>query len=178
MGHGSPEEIGRQVVSEHPSFFFPAFAGASDRIATARPATKKSDETFMAIPPMCRDSECQSHSLRYHQTDTNLSRQFNLDTAAPTSQLGQTRRFDYAPVASGLTPSTDILGVGRHVSKVPTGDQVHRGSRVATPQFHNYRSDDLSDGERMLRAQLRPLFARAAVPAMSKTLRYAKTPHR
>jgi hypothetical protein len=63
VGHGSPEEIGRQVVSEHPPFLFPAFAGAIDKIATAKPATKKSDETFMAIPAMSRDRKCQSHSF-------------------------------------------------------------------------------------------------------------------
>ena len=41
--------------------------------ATARLATKKSDENFTAIPPMSWDGKCQSQSLRYHWTDANLS---------------------------------------------------------------------------------------------------------
>ena len=35
------------------------------------------------------------------------------------SGLGPSRRFDHAPATSGLPPSTDILRVRRHVSKVP-----------------------------------------------------------
>jgi hypothetical protein len=45
-------EILGQVVTEHPYFllfsFFSAFAGAIEKIAAARPATK-SDAAFMAI---------------------------------------------------------------------------------------------------------------------------------
>ena len=40
--------------------------------ATARLATKKSDENFTAIPPMSGDSKRQSQSLRYHRPDANL----------------------------------------------------------------------------------------------------------
>ena len=38
------------------------------------------------------------------------------------SETGQSRRFDYAPATSGLPPSTDILRIRRHVSKVPKAD--------------------------------------------------------
>jgi hypothetical protein len=40
----------------------------------------------------------------------------------PTSEMGQSRHFDRAPLTSGLPRSTDIVSTGRHVSKVPTGD--------------------------------------------------------
>jgi hypothetical protein len=51
-----------------------ALAGAIDEIAIARPATKNSDEAFMAIPPVSWDGKCQSRNFRYHWTDTNLNR--------------------------------------------------------------------------------------------------------
>ena len=35
------------------------------------------------------------------------------------SDMGQSRRFDRAPLTSGLPRLADILGVSRHVSKVP-----------------------------------------------------------
>jgi hypothetical protein len=35
------------------------------------------------------------------------------------SELGQSRHFDRAPIASGLPLRTDIGSIGRHVSKVP-----------------------------------------------------------
>jgi hypothetical protein len=38
------------------------------------------------------------------------------------SGLGQKRRFDRLPFTSGLPPSTDIVGVHRHVAKVPGAD--------------------------------------------------------
>jgi hypothetical protein len=38
------------------------------------------------------------------------------------SQLGQSRHFDRAPLASALPPTPDILSARRHVSKVPKGD--------------------------------------------------------
>jgi hypothetical protein len=38
------------------------------------------------------------------------------------SELGQSRHFDRSPVTSGLPLRTDIGGIGRHVSKVPTTD--------------------------------------------------------
>jgi hypothetical protein len=37
---------------------------------------------------------------------------------------GQTRRFDGAPLTSGLASTPDILSAYRHVSKVPIGDMV------------------------------------------------------
>src|SRR3984957_21246574 len=41
------------------------------------------------------------------------------------SPSGQTRRFDDAPITSGLPLSTNIGGTDRHVSKVPTSDIPH-----------------------------------------------------
>ena len=38
------------------------------------------------------------------------------------SPLGQSRRFDCVPPTAALPPSTDIVRVGRHVSKVPTAE--------------------------------------------------------
>jgi hypothetical protein len=38
------------------------------------------------------------------------------------SELGQSRHFDRAPLASGLRRLADILKVSRHVSKVPNPD--------------------------------------------------------
>jgi hypothetical protein len=46
--------------------------------ATARLATKKSDESFTFIPPMSWDGKCQSQSLRYLWTDANLSHRLSL----------------------------------------------------------------------------------------------------
>jgi hypothetical protein len=42
--------------------------------------------------------------------------------AMPTSEMGQSRRFDRMTATSGLPRRTDILRVGGHVSKVPAGD--------------------------------------------------------
>jgi hypothetical protein len=39
-----------------------------------------------------------------------------------TSGMGQTRHFEHAPIASGITREADILRAGRHVSKVPNAD--------------------------------------------------------
>ena len=36
--------------------------------------------------------------------------------------VGQKRRFDRLPFTSGLLPSTDIVGVRRHVANVPMAD--------------------------------------------------------
>jgi hypothetical protein len=36
--------------------------------------------------------------------------------------LAQKRRFDRLPFTSGLSPSTDIVGVRRHVANVPKSD--------------------------------------------------------
>jgi hypothetical protein len=38
------------------------------------------------------------------------------------SGLGQTRRFDRAPITSGLPRQADIFRDRRHVSRVPTPD--------------------------------------------------------
>jgi hypothetical protein len=43
------------------------------------------------------------------------------------SQLGQSRHFDRAPLTSGLPRLADILGVVRHVSKVPEADLKQKG---------------------------------------------------
>jgi hypothetical protein len=43
--------------------------------------------------------------------------------------IGQTRRFDDAPITSGLPVLTDIGGTGRHVSKVPLPDSC--GATIA-----------------------------------------------
>jgi hypothetical protein len=39
-----------------------------------------------------------------------------------TSVSGQSRRFGRRPTTSGLPLETDIVGAGRHVSKVPGAD--------------------------------------------------------
>ena len=38
--------------------------------------------------------------------------------------MGQSRRFDRLSATSGLPLETDIVRVGRHVSKVPRGDII------------------------------------------------------
>jgi hypothetical protein len=40
----------------------------------------------------------------------------------PMTALGQWRRFDPLPAASGLPLTADLVRPGRHVSNVPTGD--------------------------------------------------------
>ena len=40
------------------------------------------------------------------------------------SALGQSRHFGRRPTTSGLHPETDIVSVGRHVSKVPEADML------------------------------------------------------
>jgi hypothetical protein len=40
-------------------------------------------------------------------------------TYQQTVAMGQKRRFDRLPFTSGLPPSTDIVGVRRHVANVP-----------------------------------------------------------
>jgi hypothetical protein len=40
----------------------------------------------------------------------------------PMSETGHSRRFDRTTATSGLPRRTDILRIGGHVSKVPTGD--------------------------------------------------------
>jgi hypothetical protein len=62
---------------------------------------------------------------------------------------GQSRRFDRAPVTSGLPRAADILSVGRDVSNVPlatspeSSDQKKSRPKAA-PQF---KSDDRRSGE-------------------------------
>ena len=41
------------------------------------------------------------------------------------SQLGQSRHFACAPLTSGLPRLADILGINRHVRKVPIADTLH-----------------------------------------------------
>src|SRR5690242_12702674 len=41
-------------------------------------------------------------------------------TAARRAVMGQSRHFGRRRTTSGLPPSTDIVGVPRHVAKVPT----------------------------------------------------------
>ena len=73
--------------------------------ATARLATKKSDENFTAIPPISGDGKRQSQNSRYHWPDANLSHGFSLGTLQrPMSELvirvGLTRRVPFADVIS------------------------------------------------------------------------------
>jgi hypothetical protein len=42
------------------------------------------------------------------------------------SQLGKKRRFDRLPFTSGLSPSTDIVGVRRHVANAPRPEVTRR----------------------------------------------------
>jgi len=56
-------------------------------------------------------------SRDHSRSDQSLGR-----SAQPMSLLGQSRRFDDAPITSGLPLLTDIGGTGRHVSKVPQTD--------------------------------------------------------
>ena len=44
----------------------------------------------------------------------------------PKSETGQSRHFGRRPTTSGLPPEADIIGAGRHVSKVPTPDLTTR----------------------------------------------------
>jgi hypothetical protein len=64
------------------------------------------------------------------------------------SRLGQKRRFERRPIASGLPPTPDILGVRRHVSKVPTRDSCTAENRISirSPRFqHGDRFIDATD---------------------------------
>ena len=58
----------------------------------------------------------------------------------PMSQMGQSRHFGRQPTTSGLPLETDIVRVGRNVSKVPEGDvrpYAHISNHsVGFPQFH------------------------------------------
>jgi hypothetical protein len=48
------------------------------------------------------------------------------------SETGQSRRFDSAPLTSGLPRLTDIQGISLHVSKVPLTDISLGGHPVKT----------------------------------------------
>ena len=51
------------------------------------------------------------------------------------SGQGQKRGFERRPITSGLPPTTDILGVRRHVSKVPkAGIGAYSITSVAKPK--------------------------------------------
>jgi hypothetical protein len=54
--------------------------------------------------------------------------------------VGQKRRFDRRPVTSGLPRLTDILGVSRHVSNVPSTD-----TRAALRDFAAVPSIELNN---------------------------------
>jgi hypothetical protein len=60
-----------------------------------------------------------------HAFDLNHTRKAGL----VTSHMGHSRHFDRGAAPSGLPRSMDMLGVGRHVSNVPTTD-----SRTAAKQ--------------------------------------------
>jgi hypothetical protein len=68
-------------------------------------------------------SELNAFAMWAHETVLNerlvLSR---LIAFAFSHSLGQSRHSDRRPPPPGLPRSTDILGVRRHVSKVPYGD--------------------------------------------------------
>jgi hypothetical protein len=73
-----------------------------------------------ALPP--------SQGILAAQTRTYIQAETGLKSichwARPMSRLGHSRRFDRPLLTSDLPPKTDIVRVGRHVSKVPKDDIV------------------------------------------------------
>jgi hypothetical protein len=56
-----------------------------------------------------------------------------LDESIVESVVGQSRHFDRARLTTGLTLSTDILGVFRNVGFVPNCDMRGDPTQVSTP---------------------------------------------
>jgi hypothetical protein len=62
-----------------------------------------------------------------HDRDTEVG-QISDHTEWPL--MGQSLRFDHAPVTSGLPQQADVHGVSRYVSNVPPGDIRHGRFRM------------------------------------------------
>jgi hypothetical protein len=67
------------------------------------------------------------HSLELNADGTVLGEAIAVPLNARMSAWGQSRRFDRAPLTSGLPRLADILRVIRHVSKVPKNEPAHAG---------------------------------------------------
>ena len=68
--HGTGDGTKSVVVEQLPvvvaKYLLSAFAGAIDKLAMARPATKKSDGAFMAILSQFWNSKMPFRNLEYH----------------------------------------------------------------------------------------------------------------
>jgi len=81
---------------------------------------------FLEITPSCvREYPLRVVSPRWGRSESGRSAPADLIVLKLTfrrSAMGQTRRFGSPTITSGLSPTSDIPGPGRHFAKVPRAE--------------------------------------------------------